>query len=956
MRKFLGLGLASLVALAGCGEEAKKQPAPADECSTFSPCAIGECVDGQCVAGDVVEDIDPGVDTSVDTTPDTQPDTTDTGTTDTIEPTGSACGVACAADGDCDSGLCRPLGTGAAKVCTELFATDGCDGCPSFGPISAGASGTDGDLCAAGDYGDCAACTADADCGAGLCQPTSGSTFCQMPCFGDNSCPEGFTCRGADRNGTVVAVCEPDNGLCTGCVDDDGDGYGVGPSCLGPDCAPTNNAINPGAAELCNNADEDCDGRADDGISLATDENNCGGCGIVCDLANSDEACLAGICRVGSCSGNFADCDSDRVTGCEVNLDDPDTCGACVVTGGLVGAPCGICGDGVFACSGVGTAECVGDTANACGGCEPLPQVLGDTCGCGAGEWACDPATPGAQVCINDALANDCGGCGVVEGGVPGAACCGAFTLACDPSNLNSVFCDVPDTFPRNACGGCTALSREPAQPCGTCESGATVCDGREATRCDGDLGNAALNGCGGCATLPGEPGEACGTCGLNSYVCDATDIDQSSCNGDTRVNSCGGCAALDIAPGAACCETYTSVCDLARPGLTKCDVPVTVQLNACGGCGVLDQRLGEVCGTCGSGRYACGGQDTVVCAGDLGAAALNGCGGCGLLDGEPGSACGPCGEDFVECVGTDIVACDGATSFNSCGGCLPLANEPGATCCGGTSAYTCNPDDRNGTVCPSADGRVNFCGGCGNGRAELDGACGTCGSGTYACDRADPTAVVCNGDQGAAALNACGGCGPLSARIGEACGSCGLDTYICDPSGGGDVVCGGNTTFDCGGCTNFSASAGDACGSCGLGTFACSGSTLTCVGDAANECGTCETLLQPPGGSCCEGGTLECNRDTGTVLCNNTDPGLLNACGGCARLGANPGDGCGTCGYGTFICDGDGLTCEGDPGDGILNACGGCSALDGLPNESCGGGDIWVCDGTEAVFCSPPG
>ena len=186
MRKFLGLGLASLVALAGCGEEAKKQPAPADECSTFSPCAIGECVDGQCVAGDVVEDTDPGVDTSVDTAPDTQPDTTDTGTPDTIEPTGAACGVACVADGDCESGLCRPLGTGAAKVCTELFATDGCDGCPSFGPIAAGASGSDGDLCAAGDYGDCGACTTDADCGNGLCQPASGSNFCQMPCFGDN--------------------------------------------------------------------------------------------------------------------------------------------------------------------------------------------------------------------------------------------------------------------------------------------------------------------------------------------------------------------------------------------------------------------------------------------------------------------------------------------------------------------------------------------------------------------------------------------------------------------------------------------------------------------------------------------------------------------------------------------------------------------------------------------------
>jgi hypothetical protein len=55
-------------------------------------------------------------------------------------------------------------------------------------------------------------------------------------------------------------------------------------------------------------------------------------------------------------------------------------------------------------------------------------------------------------------------------------------------------------------------------------------------------------------------------------------------------------------------------------------------------------------------------------------------------------------------------------------------------------------------------------------------------------------------------------------------------------------------------------------------------------------------------------------------------------------------------------VCDGEGLRCDGDIGDAILNDCGGCAYLEGVPGESCGGGDIWVCDGTEAVFCSPPG
>jgi hypothetical protein len=127
-------------------------------------------------------------------------------------------------------------------------------------------------------------------------------------------------------------------------------------------------------------------------------------------------------------------------------------------------------------------------------------------------------------------------------------------------------------------------------------------------------------------------------------------------------------------------------------------------------------------------------------------------------------------------------------------------------------------------------------------------------------------------------------------------------------------------------------------------------------VGDATNECGTCETLLQLPGGSCCGGGTLECSRDTGTVLCNNTDPSLLNECGGCGVLPARPGGSCGVCDSGTYVCDGEGLRCDGDLGEAILNDCGGCAYLEGVPDESCGGGDIWVCDGTEAVFCSPPG
>ena len=65
-------------------------------------------------------------------------------------------------------------------------------------------------------------------------------------------------------------------------VDADGDGYGTGPAqsfcgnpgigyaTLGGDCNDGNAAINPGATEVCDGIDNDCDSQTDEGLTFLT--------------------------------------------------------------------------------------------------------------------------------------------------------------------------------------------------------------------------------------------------------------------------------------------------------------------------------------------------------------------------------------------------------------------------------------------------------------------------------------------------------------------------------------------------------------------------------------------------------------------------------------------------------------------------------------------------------------
>jgi Putative metal-binding motif len=144
-------------------------------------------------------------------------------------------------------------------------------------------------------------------------------------------------------------------------ADTDGDGYGdkssTTTSCTQPtgfvnnalDCNDGVSGINPGATEICNNVDDDCNDAVDDGTATAS-------CG-------DSNTCTMDSCNGGSCSHTFA------AEG--ISCDDGDAC--------TTGEQC----DGAGLCLGVpvncdDSEECTIDFC--AGGCQHSPVANGTAC------------------------------------------------------------------------------------------------------------------------------------------------------------------------------------------------------------------------------------------------------------------------------------------------------------------------------------------------------------------------------------------------------------------------------------------------------------------------------------------------------------------------------------------------------------------------------------------------
>ena len=105
-------------------------------------------------------------------------------------------------------------------------------------------------------------------------------------------------------------------------TDSDHDGFVVFGEDIYNDCDDNDASVYPGATEICDDIDQNCNGNLDEGP---------------CDLSNANGACVSGDCQIANCYSGYADCDGDPANGCETDLDLNPSCSNYIDLGSISG-------------------------------------------------------------------------------------------------------------------------------------------------------------------------------------------------------------------------------------------------------------------------------------------------------------------------------------------------------------------------------------------------------------------------------------------------------------------------------------------------------------------------------------------------------------------------------------------------------------------------------------------
>lgn len=314
------------------------------------------------------------------------------------------------------------------------------------------------------------------------------------------------------------------------------------------DCDDLDSLVHPGAAEVCDASDNDCNDLIDDGnlcdtgwsccggscLDTAFDPDHCGACGNICDLLNTDaHSCGSGECQIAACDSGFGNCNSLDADGCEVDTSSEiSNCGAC-------GFLCDLSHTDSHTCSG---GECLVSTCDAdyenCNtldvdGCEV--NIGGDATNCGSCGYQCSLANAASHACV-------LGECEV-------HSCSGTFENCND---IDSDGCEIDLDSDLNNCGGCGQVCDLPHAASHNCVGG--MC---QVLTCDQFWGNCNDQDTDGCEKNLTSDVLNCGTCGntcpgygySSAHVSCQSGGCQFSCSGeryDVDGNPGNGCEISD--------------------------------------------------------------------------------------------------------------------------------------------------------------------------------------------------------------------------------------------------------------------------------------------------------------------------------------------------------------------------------------------------------------------------